>query len=434
VNRSHQRPFVSIAITFVAVTALLQTARVAAQPSGFNYDESKVPDFVLPELLQLQDGSAVTSAEVWKTKRRPEVLALFQEHVFGHDPAEMPRLRTRERSCKNGALGGKAVRREITVFFSDDDEGPSMDILIYTPADAATAAPCFLGFNFHGNHSIDPDPSIHITRSWVRNDSKRGNIDHRATEKSRGQSSSRWPVEMIVSRGYGVATIYYGDVDPDYDDGFQNGVHSLLEPDITERAGNAGGSISTWAWALSRALDVLETDPLVDGTRVSTFGHSRLGKTSLWAGASDERFAMVISNDSGCGGAALSRRRFGETVKRINTSFPHWFCINHRQYNDSENALPVDHHMLMALIAPRPVYVASAEDDRWADPRGEMLSLYHAGPVFELLGRTGLPDDDVATVNQPIQTDVGYHIRTGKHDVTDFDWTQYMNFADRQMK
>ncbi|MEO2016684.1 MAG: acetylxylan esterase [Fuerstiella sp.] len=433
-NRPHLRTLTSLAITSLALVALMQPSKVSAQPAEFNYDESKVPDFDLPKLLKLQDGSAVTSAELWRSKRRPEVLALFQEHVFGHQPDAVPRLRTRERSCKQDALGGKAVRREITVFFSDDDNGPSMDMMVYTPADAATPVPCFMGFNFHGNHSIDPDPAIHITTSWVRNDSKRGNIDHHATETSRGKSSSRWPVEMIVSRGYGVATIYYGDVDPDFDDGFKNGIHSILEPDTTARAGNAGGSISAWSWALSRGLDVLEMDPLVDGSRVSTFGHSRLGKTSLWAGASDERFAMVISNDSGCGGAALSRRRFGETVKRINTSFPHWFCINHREYNDNENASPVDHHMLMALIAPRPVYVASAEGDPWADPRGEMLSLFHAGPVFELLGRTGLPNDDVATVNQPIQTDVGYHIRTGKHDVTDFDWMQYMNFADRHLK
>ncbi|MDG1895769.1 MAG: acetylxylan esterase [Fuerstiella sp.] len=433
-NRSQLRPFVTIIVTSFAFVALLHSSEVSAQPAGYNYDESKVPDFDLPELLKLLDGSAVKSDEDWTSKRRSEILSLFREHVFGNDPAGVPQLRTRERSRKQDALGGRAVRRQITVFFSDDDDGPSMDILIYTPTDAKTPVPCFMGLNFHGNHSVDPDPDIHLTTSWVRNDTKRGNIDHRATEKSRGQSSSRWPVEMIVSRGYGLATIYYGDVDPDFDDGFKNGIHSLLEPDTTERAGNAGGSISAWAWALSRGLDVLEMDPLVDGSKVSTFGHSRLGKTSLWAGASDERFAMVISNDSGCGGAALSRRRFGETVKRINTSFPHWFCINHRQYNENENASPVDHHMLMALIAPRPVYVASAEDDKWADPHGEMLSLYHAGPVFELLGRSGLPSNDVATVNKPIQTDVAYHIRTGKHDVTDFDWTQYMNFADLHLK
>jgi hypothetical protein len=429
------RPVRTLIAGVAALMAMMTAAEnLYAQPSGYNYDEDKVPQFVLPDPLVDADGNKVTSAEQWTSQRRPQILNLFEDHVFGQVPSTVPQLRTRVRSEVHGVLDGKAIRREITVFFTDDDEGPSMDLLVYTPADASGPVPAFLGLNFHGNHSVDPDPAIHITTSWVRNDEQRGNIDHRATDESRGKSSSRWPVSMIVGRGYGLVTIYYGDIDPDFDDGFKNGVHQILEPDAEQRAGNAGGSISAWTWGLSRALDVLQTDPLIDGDKVCVFGHSRLGKTSLWAGATDPRFAMVISNNSGCGGAALSRRRFGETVKRINTSFPHWFCLNHRNYNDNEDALPVDHHMLMALIAPRPVYVASAQEDLWADPKGEMLSLYLAGPVYGLFGRKGLPSDAMPEVNHPVHADVAYHIRTGKHDVTDFDWEQYMNFADGHLK
>lgn len=425
-----------IVLAACSVVLLASLSPASAQPAGYNYDESKVPEFTLPKLLTTQDGKPVTTAETWMQQRRPELLQLFQDHVFGTLPDRRPILRTRLRSRVNDAVEGKAIRREITVFFSDDDNGPKMELMVYTPADADGPVPCFLGLNFHGNHTLEADPRIHLSESWVRNAPDRGNVDHKATEKARGQSSSRWPVDMIVSRGYGLATIYYGDIDPDFDDGFKNGIHALTEAERGDspRATNAGGSISAWSWGLSHALDVLETDPLVDGKRVAVFGHSRLGKTSLWAGASDPRFAMVISNNSGCGGAALSRRKFGETVQRINTSFPHWFCLKHREYNDNENQLPVDHHGLMALIAPRPVYVASAEADTWADPRGELLSLYHAGPVFKLFGREGLPSDQLPELNEPVHTDVAYHIRTGKHDVTDFDWTQYMNFADQQMK
>jgi len=399
----------------------------------FNYDESLVPEFELPDVLTSEDGRSVDSAQKWIDVRRPEILRLFQTHVFGRLPNldVTLRIRSHERST---VLEGLAIREQQTIYLRDDDAGPSIDVLIYTPAVAAGPVPAILGLNFRGNHTVDADPAIRLPNSWVPADKRSKATGNTASEVLRGDRVGRWDVKQIVSRGYGLVTAYYGDIDPDFHDEFQNGVHQLDEERGKDRADDAGGSISAWSWGLSRILDTLETHPDIDGSRVAVFGHSRLGKTSLWAGANDERFALVISNNSGCGGAALSRRRFGETVQRINTAFPHWFCRKHRDYNENENSLPIDHHQLIALIAPRPVYVASAEEDRWADPHGELLSAYHAGPVYALFNKAGLPSEKQPPVNEPIMKDVGYHVRTGKHNVTPYDWEQYLNFADKHLR
>ena len=394
--------------------------------AGTLYDEAKVPDYTLPDPLAMADGTRVTDPKQWPA-RRAEILDLFRTHVYGRAPGRPEKMTFEVFDLADGALGGKAVRRQVAVRFTGTDDGPRMDLLVYLPAGAKGPVPAFLLLNFAGNHTVHADPGIRLSTSWMRNRS--GVADHRATEKTRGTAAKRFPIPLILARGYALATAYYGDIDPDHHDGFKNGVHGAL--DKGERDPDAWASITAWAWGLARALDYLETDKSVDAKRVAVLGHSRLGKTALWAGARDERFAIVISNDSGCGGAALSRRAFGETVERINKSFPHWFCGNFKKYNSKEGDLPVDQHMLIALAAPRPVYVASADRDLWADPRGEFLSCKAADPVYRLLGTEGLPTDTMPPLDAPVMGRIGYHVRTGGHDLSEYDWRQYLDFADK---
>ena len=393
-----------------------------------NYDESKIPNYDLPELLHDKNGNKISTKEQWLAIRKNEILADFSSSVYGKVPEGDIDIKT-ELIKERRALNGKAVMKEVKMTFSGNDKQVSMNILMYLPI-SQSKVPLFVGLNFKGNHSIIDDPEITLTNSWIANDDKFFITNNKVTEASRGLRHNRWPVETIIDRGYGLATIYYGDIDPDKND-FSDGVHTLFyEEGQLQPVKDAWGSIGAWAWGLSRSMDYFETDEAIDASKVALMGHSRLGKASLWAGVSDERFAIVISNDSGCGGAALSRRRIGETVGRINTVFPHWFCDNFNEFNNNEDALPVDQHMLIALVAPRPVYVNSAEDDRWADPKGEFLSAFFAGEVYQLFELEGLPSDQIPDVNNPIQKSIGYHIRTGAHDVKDFDWEAWMDFAD----
>jgi len=384
----------------------------------------------LPDPLTFENGKSVASSSDWYGKRRTEMLELFEKEVYGRIPEfDFSQVYILNES-DSSALDGIAIRKQITIKIIINDQNLDINVLIFQPK-SEIPVPVFLGYNFDGNQTVQADTNIFITTSWVENDSELGINDHHANEKTRGIASSRWPVKMIIEHGFALATVYYGDIDPDYDDGFKNGIHGLIHPDGATPGVDEWGSIAAWAWGLSRVMDYLESDPAINAQKVTVIGHSRLGKTALWAGAIDERFAVVISNNSGCGGAAISRRQFGETVERINSSFPHWFCDNFNHYNKKEKKLPVDQHMLIALLAPRPVYVASATEDLWADPRGEFLAALAADTVYQFLGLPGLPVKTMPDADHPvIEGYIGYHIRTGKHDITAWDWEQYLKFVD----
>ncbi|WP_209331774.1 acetylxylan esterase [Lunatimonas salinarum] len=414
----------------LALTAFMPLAPSLAQNFIPNYDESKVPDYVLPDPLQFANGQRVHDAPDWEN-RRIEILRLFEEEMFGVSPAWDGQMQLLELSRNNEALGGKAVQQEVKLTLERNGQWVDLVLLTYLPK-GVDKAPMFVGLNFYGNHTISADEAIHVTKSWIRNNADMGYTDNRASDSNRGSRVTNWPVEEMVNRGYGLATMYYGDIDPDFDDGFANGVHALFPDEI--RNDKSWGSVAAWAWGISRIVDYLEGVPGVDHGRLAVVGHSRLGKAALWAAAVDSRFTIAISNNSGCGGAALSRRRFGETVERINTSFPHWFNRRFRIYNNEEDSLPMDQHQLIAILAPHPVYIASAAEDLWADPKGEFLSAVAATPVYQLLGKEGLPVSEWPKVEVPVMGTLGYHVRKGGHGMLYYDWMQYLDFADRHWK
>ncbi|MBI4893606.1 MAG: acetylxylan esterase [Acidobacteria bacterium] len=396
-----------------------------------NYDESKVGSYTLPDPLTLASGKPVADAADWNRLRRPEILRLFEDQVFGRTvaPAGKPLFEVTEAAGK--ALDGKATRRQVTIWLTGRKPGPKLDLILYLPASAASPVPVFVGLGFRPNASVSSDPAVPLASDWTRDpNDKTSYVKAPSPESVRGSAAARWQLDKIIAAGFGLAHANYQDIEPDFAGALKDSVRqAYLRPGQTQPAANEWGAIGAWSWGLSRIVDYLATDKSVDSSKLALIGHSRLGKTALWAGAQDTRFAIVISNDSGEGGAALARRNYGETLFRINTAFPHWFCANYKAYNQAVDKLPVDAHMLIALIAPRPVYVASAEEDKWADPRGEFLSAVSAGRVYSLLGKKGLGTDQMPPIHQPIMNTIGYHIRAGKHDVTAYDWDQYIKFA-----
>jgi pimeloyl-ACP methyl ester carboxylesterase len=371
-----------------------------------NFEEEKVPDYTLPDVFTSLDGKKIVSARRWNQLRRPEILELYRKNVFGRVPETPYQKSFKVVKVDKNAMNGAANLKEVDIIITRGNQSLPIHLVLFTPNNAAKAVPTFLLINNRGTENTDP---------------------------TRATKSQFWPAEEVIARGYGIAAFHNADVDQDEFDEFKGGIHELL--DKKPRPDDAWATIAAWAWGASRCLDYLLTDPDVDGSKVAVMGHSRGGKTALWAGAEDPRFAMTISNESGCTGAALARRRYGETVARINRVFPHWFCTNYKKYNDREDDLPVDSHMLMALTAPRPLYVASAGDDLWADPRGSYLALHHAASVYSLFKiPSGIPEAMPPANKQIISGRVGYHVRNGGHNMLLEDWNRFMDFADAVWK
>lgn len=378
----------------------------------------------LPDPLKMRNGEPVRDVRTWNEKRRPELLEIFETQVYGRTPSDVLRVHKGPVVTEAGVLEGKAIRKQVTVYFSERLDGPQMHILLYLPA-AKAKSPLFVGLNFSGNQTVQKDPGILAHDVWVKDPAGSGRtVKLPPDDRTRGGDAASWEVEKIVAAGYGLATVYYGDIEPDFRGGEPEGVRPLFA------GGEKWSALGAWAWGLSRIVDYLATEPRVDAGKIALMGHSRLGKAALWAGAQDPRFGLVISNESGKGGASLLKRPQGETIDHLNNAFPNWFNGAYKEYTGHPENLPVDGNELLALIAPRPLYVASAEGDLNSDPAGEFLSAASVGRVYALFGKKGLGTDRMPPLNQPVMHDVGYHIRAGKHDVTEYDWDQYIAFAD----
>ena len=413
------------------ITCLLSVSSVFAQ-DDINYDESKVPVFIPPDPLTFSDGKKVTTVKQWENQRREELLEMFSVQMYGRTPNDHIGV-TYETLYENpNFLDGKATAKQVKFIFTNGSKKHEAFLLLVLPNRVKGKVPMFVTYNYKGNHSTTSDPSILLPIAFTLSEVP-AYWRWEKGDKERGCQSSRWCYHQIIDRGYGIATMSYQDIYPDSNrpETEEHAITSLFAGYRPVPAQDQWRALGAWAWGSSRIVDYLETQKIVDLNKIIVMGHSRHGKAALWAGAQDKRFKIVISNDSGCGGAAMSKRVFGENIARIISSFPYWFCQAFNQYASNEAHLPFDQHELVALIAPRKVYIASAVEDRWADPKGEFLSGYCAGPVYELYGLKGLGTNVHPELHQPIMNDIGYHIREGVHDVTEYDWMRFMDFADK---
>lgn len=394
-----------------------------------------------PDPLVMQDGSVVHDRAEFEQKQRPEILHLFEENIYGKTPATTLPLRIVKTTLDPHALHGLAQRKQITLAVGPNGER-TWHMLLYTPVRANGPVPVIVGLNFDGNQTIDADPGIDLNPVWEPDPALKNvplakelscHLLKTAELNSRGSAAAQWQVEMILTRGYGIATIYAGDIEPDFDGGIGYGIRPLLFAHAQKLPkADDWGALGAWAWGMSRMLDILEKDPAVDSRAFIAFGFSRFGKAALWAAAQDHRFAMVISNESGQAGATLSHRERGESIDHLMLAFPYWFCANYQHYLGRVQALPVDGDLLLALITPRLLYIGSAIADPFSDPEGEFLSARAVSPVYALYGLTGITHTTMPEIEHSIGDGaVGFHVRLGGHDVTSYDWQQYLNFADR---
>jgi len=399
INSQLMKPLIHTCILF-----LLITTAVTAQDYELNYDESKVPDYTLPPILETENGDPVTTVRDWRNTRRPEIMKLYEELVYGQIPSHFDAVEFDIVHEDPTAIDESATLKEVDITVRRNDKSVTIRMNLFIPNGVKKPAPAFLLINHRSIENIDPTREV---------------------------QTDFWPVEHVIPEGYAMASFHVGDV---ADDDKETWRHDIVDKLYPEQLNQPDGlkALGAWGWGAMRVMDYFERDTDINEDQVILIGHSRGGKSALWTAANDERFAIVVSNESGCGGAALYKREFSETIKLLNDVRPHWFCDNLEQYNDREADLPVDQHMLIATIAPRPVYVGSAEEDLGADPKGEFLALKHGSEVYQKIYNLPVAvPNEMPPVDQPvIESYTGYHIRSGEHDLDIYDWDQYIKFAD----
>ncbi|SRR5579871_35116 len=422
-----------LAICGFAIAGLAQVPEgpdnvVAGIPA--NYREANVGTYTLPDALKLENGKPVKDAKTWTEKRRPELVKLYEENQFGRTPGrpDGQSFEVFEKSAP--AFDGKAIRRQVTIYTTAKKaDGPHFDVLIYIPAAATKPVPLLLNLSFSANSATVEDPGVKPGEQWNR--------EKKRVTAPAGGGLGHVKVEPIIAAGLGFATVYYGDIDPDFLGGIPNGVRApYLKAGQTEFAPDEWGTISAWAWGASRIMDYFETDKSIDAHRVALFGISRLGKTVLWTGAHDTRFAAVIASCSGEGGAALSRRNYGETIAHLTapTRYAYQFCANYGKFGQHVDQFPIDAHELVALIAPRPLLLQTGTTDGWSDPKGEFLAAVAAGPVFKLFGKQDLGTTEWPAAGMPILHDLGYYMHAGGHGALPADWEVFIKFLEQNLK